>query len=60
MGNIGGAIVDSAFLKLKTDRARMGMKDFIMLLNELENSFAEIAGRARAKEIIEKIWTESK
>jgi hypothetical protein len=60
MGNIGSAIVDNTFLKLKIDKARMGMKDFLMLLNELENSFAEIAGRTRAKEIIEKIWAASK
>jgi hypothetical protein len=60
MGNIGSAIVDNSFLKLKIDKARMGMKDFLMLLNELENSFAEIAGRTRAKEIIEKIWAASK
>lgn len=60
MGNIGSAIVDNSFIKLKIDRARMGMRDFIMLLNELENSFAEIAGRTRAKDIIEKIWAASK
>jgi hypothetical protein len=60
MGNIGSAIVDNSFLKLKIDRARMGMKDFLLLLNELENSFAEIAGRTRAKDIIEKIWAASK
>lgn len=60
MGNIGSAIVDNSFHKLKIERARMGMKDFLMLLNELENSFAEIAGRTRAKDIIEKIWAASK
>jgi hypothetical protein len=60
MGNIGGAIVDSALHKLKIDTGRMGMRDFLGLLNELENSFAEITGRARAKEIIEKIWMETK
>jgi hypothetical protein len=60
MGNIGGAIVDAAFNKLKINRPGMGMRDFLGLLNELENSFAEIAGRTRAKEIIEKIWTATK
>jgi hypothetical protein len=60
MGNIGSAIVDNTFLKLKIDRARMGMRDFLMFLNALENSFADIAGRTRAKEIIEKIWAASK
>lgn len=60
MGNIGAAIVDSSFTKLKIEKGRMGMKEFILLLNELENSFAEIAGRTRAREIIEKIWAASK
>ena len=60
MGNIGSAIVDSSFLKLKLDRQRMGMKDFIGLLTELENAFAEITGRTKAKEIIEKIWAATK
>jgi hypothetical protein len=60
MGNIGLAIVDSAFMKLRVDRQRMGMKDFMGLLSELENAFAEITGRTKAKEIIEKIWAATK
>jgi len=60
MGNIGAAIVESVFLKLKTDRNRMGMKDFIAVLNEMENAFADIAGRTKAKEITEKIWAAAK
>lgn len=60
MGNIGSAIVDSEFLKQKTDRRKMGMKNFISLLNGLELSFAEIVGRTKAKQVIEKIWSATK
>ncbi|HDQ25935.1 MAG TPA: DUF4388 domain-containing protein [bacterium] len=60
LGNIGAAIVDSAFSGLKTDRAGMGMKEFISLLNELENSFSAIVGKTRAKALTEKIWEETK
>ena len=60
MGNIGPAIVDSEMLKQKTDRRKMGMKNFISLLNGLELSFAEIVGKTRAKQITEKIWSATK
>ncbi len=59
-GNIGVAIVDNEMAKQKIDSTKMGMKNFIGLLNGLENSFAEIVGRARAKEVIEKIWNATK
>lgn len=60
IGNIGSAIVDSEFIKQKTDRRKMGMKNFISLLNGLELSFSEIVGKTRAKQIIEKIWSATK
>jgi|ERR1035437_912551 hypothetical protein len=60
IGNIGSAIVDSEFIKQKTDRRAMGMKNFISLLNGLELSFSEIVGKTRAKQIIEKIWSATK
>ena len=60
MGNIGMAIVDSSMMKLKIDRARMGMREMIMLLNEIEAGFTAIAGKTKAKAIIEKIWSSSK
>ena len=60
MGNIGAAIVDNEFLRQRIDRSRMGMKDFMALLNGLETSFSEIAGRTKAKEIIERIWAATK
>lgn len=59
-GNIGVAIVDNEMSKQKIDRTKMGMKNFIGLLNGLENSFAEIVGRGRAKEVIEKMWSATK
>ena len=60
MGNIGAAVVDSAFSKLGIDKNRMGMRQFIALLNELEKSFAEITGKTRAGAIVERIWDSSK
>ncbi|MGD0566654.1 MAG: DUF4388 domain-containing protein [Candidatus Goldiibacteriota bacterium] len=60
LGNIGSAIVDSEFAKQKIDRTKMGMRSFLSLLNALEESFAEILGRTRAREIIEKIWAATK
>ncbi len=60
LGNIGIAIVDSSFMKLKIDRTVMGMREFLSLLNEIENSISEIIGKTRAKAIIEKIWEATK
>ncbi|MFP4466193.1 MAG: DUF4388 domain-containing protein [Candidatus Goldiibacteriota bacterium] len=60
MGNIGAAIVDSAFLKLGIDKNRMGMRQFITFLNELEKDFVEITGKERAGAIIERIWNATK
>lgn len=60
LGNIGVAIVDSSFIKLKMDRMNLGMREFLSLLNEIENSVAEITGKTRAKAIIEKIWEATK
>ncbi len=60
LGNIGAAIVDNEFSKQKIDRRKMGMKNFIGLLNGLEISFSEIVGKTKAKEIIEKIWSATK
>lgn len=60
LGNIGAAIVDSSMAKLKINRAKMGMKEMISLLNSLETDFSAIAGKTKAKSIIEKIWAGSK
>jgi len=60
LGNIGVAIVDTSFMKLKIDKTIMGMKEFLSLLNEIENSIAEIIGKTKAKAIIEKIWEATK
>jgi len=60
LGNIGSAIVDTEFAKQKIDRTKMGMRSFLSLLNALEESFSEILGRTKAKEIIEKIWAATK
>jgi hypothetical protein len=59
-GNIGLAIVDSEFQRLKIDKARMGMSDLIKLLNSLENSFSEIVGKAKARSVIDRIWGNTK
>ncbi|MCE5299793.1 MAG: DUF4388 domain-containing protein [Spirochaetia bacterium] len=60
LGNIGAAIVDSEFIRQKFDRKKMGMKNFVSLLNGLEASISEITGRTRAKVIIEKMWAATK
>ncbi len=60
LGNIGSAIVDSSMTKLRINRAKMGMKEMISLLNSLEVDFSAIAGKTKAKTIIEKIWAGSK
>lgn len=60
LGNIGVAIIDSSFMRLNINKSGMGMKEFLMLLNELENSFAEIIGKTKAKALIEKIWEATK
>jgi hypothetical protein len=60
LGNIGVAIIDSSFMRLNIDKSGMGMKEFLMLLNELENSFSEIIGKTKAKALIEKIWEATK
>jgi hypothetical protein len=38
----------------------MGMRTFLNLLNALEESFGEILGKTKAREIIEKIWSATK
>jgi hypothetical protein len=60
MGNIGAAIVDGAFSKLNIEKSRMGMRELISLLNELELSFSEIVGKTKAKALVEKIWDSTK
>jgi hypothetical protein len=60
LGNIGAAIVDNEFMRQKINRSKMGMKDFINLLNGLEASFSEIVGKTKANEIVENIWTATK
>jgi hypothetical protein len=60
LGNIGSAIVDTEFAKQKIDRTKMGMRTFLNLLNALEESFGEILGKTKAREIIEKIWSATK
>ncbi len=60
IGNIGAAIVDNEMRKMNIDKNRMGMRELISVLNGLEFAFSEIVGRARAKEIIEKIWSGTK
>ncbi|MBN2754968.1 MAG: DUF4388 domain-containing protein [Candidatus Goldbacteria bacterium] len=60
LGNIGLAIVDSEFKKHGIDRNRMGMKEFILLLNSLENSFSEIVGKTKSAQVIEKIWASTR
>jgi len=59
-GNVGAAIAACAFAKRKIDKTRMGMKEFIGLLNELEESFAAIMGKSKAEAITEKIWNAAK
>ncbi len=60
MGNLGAAIVDTEMTKLNIDRTKMGMKDFLGLLNNIEKSFEEIIGKEKAKLIIEEIWANTK
>ncbi len=60
LGSIGLAIVDSEFKKHSIDRNRMGMKEMITLLNSLENSFSEIVGKTKSRQVIEKIWESSR
>ena len=60
LGNIGLAIVDAEMQKLRIDTGRMGMKDFLELLNALEKSFADITGKSRATAVVEKIWNATK
>jgi len=60
IGNIGAAIVDAEMIKLNIDKTRMGMKDFIELLNNIEKSFTEIIGKEKAKTVIEEIWANTK
>lgn len=60
LGNIGLAIVDAEMARLKIDRTRMGMRDFLNLLNSLEKSFADITGKSRAQQVIEIIWNGTK
>jgi hypothetical protein len=60
LGNIGVAIIDTELAKNNIDKTKMGMKEFLRLLASLENSFADIVGRTKAKSIIEKIWEATK
>lgn len=59
-GNIGVAIVETEIIKNKIDKNKMGMREFLRLLAAIENSFAEIVGRQKANNIIEKIWSATK
>ncbi|MCX7698344.1 MAG: DUF4388 domain-containing protein [Candidatus Goldbacteria bacterium] len=60
LGNIGVAIVDTELMKNKIDKTKMGMKEFLRLLASLENSFADIVGKTKARAVIEKIWEATK
>ncbi|MCX8094529.1 MAG: DUF4388 domain-containing protein [Candidatus Goldbacteria bacterium] len=60
LGNIGVAIVDTELMKNNIDKTKMGMKEFLRLLASLENSFADIVGKTKARAVIEKIWEATK
>lgn len=55
-GNMGLALVQSAYQNVGVSRARMGMRELIRILNHLEKSMELIVGPTRAHEVVERMW----
>lgn len=60
LGNMGLVLVHNAYQKIGVSRARMGMRELLRILNDLEKSMTLIVGPTRAAGIIETLWEATK
>jgi hypothetical protein len=60
LGNMGLVLVQNAYQKTGVSRARMGMRELVRILNDLEKSMTLIVGPTRAGEIAERMWESTK
>jgi hypothetical protein len=56
LGNMGLILVQNAYRKTGISRARMGMRELVRILNDLEKSMTLIVGPTRSAEITEIMW----
>jgi len=56
LGNMGVVLVQNAYHNTGVSRARMGMRELVRILNELERAMNLIVGPTRASEIAEQMW----
>jgi hypothetical protein len=60
LGNMGLVLVRNAYQKTGVSRARMGMRELIRILNDLNKSMSMIVGPTRAEEIVDRLWEATK
>lgn len=60
LDNMGIVLVQNAYANVGVSRARMGMRELIKVLNELEKSMGLIVGPTQAATIVEKMWEATK
>jgi hypothetical protein len=60
LGNMGLVLVRNAYQKTGVSRARMGMRELIRILNDLNKSMSMIVGPTRAEGIVDRLWETTK
>jgi|GEM_PF-2006937 len=60
LGNMGLVLVRNAYQKVGVSRARMGMRELIRILNDLDKSMSLIVGPSRTLAIIDRLWEATK
>jgi len=60
LGNMGLVLVRNAYQKTGVSRARMGMRELIRILNDLDKSMAMIVGPTKAETIVDRLWEATK
>jgi hypothetical protein len=60
LGNMGLVLVRNAYQKIGVSRARMGMRELIRILNDLDKSMTLIVGPTRAAAVVDRLWEATK
>jgi hypothetical protein len=56
LGNMGLVLVQNSYQQTGVSRARMGMRELVRILNDLEKSMTLIVDPTRSSEITEQMW----
>jgi hypothetical protein len=59
-GNMGLVLVRNAYQKVGVSRARMGMRELLRILNDLDKAMSLIVGPTKTAEVIQRLWEATK